>query len=610
MSKHGFFLKKLLLKGENKSDAEITFTKGLNVISGASDSGKSYIYECIDYMLGGSSSPKIIDEVKGYNDLYLEIHTYAGKKITFFRQLNNSKVYYSLKTISESNVTDFKEILQKHSKDNLNNISTVLLNASGVIYKDIIKNKSSITETFTYRTLSRLNMLSEEKVITKDSPINDNGNYTKTKYESALRAMLTGRDDAKYNRNKNNTVSITKINAQLDLIEQLKKAENEKLLLIIQDIDVDNDIQSLVNELERISENKNQQLSEQEDEYQRHFDDKMKLTNEVVKDMKLLDRFELLKKNYESDVKRLDFIDESHFYLKQMADIKCPVCDSDWEMGRDSQKDSRLMEKAIFAEKTKIELQIEDLDQTICDINFRIDSTNAKLKIIDDKLASIQKTISEILKPIIEQTNDKITSLVEKQVQQKEYEDVEKRIEELDKLYSKIKDSLSNVKIENTSVDYISQSILSDFTSIINDILIGINFYSDGEVDFNKEKLDLIVNNKNKDTYGKGSRAIINSAYLLGILKYTENNNLRHPNFVLLDSPLTTYKEQDEVLEDPKDVLESVQNNFYIYVNSHFNTSQVIVLDNVEPPEILKQKINYIHFTGNPLKPRTGFIPV
>lgn len=608
MSKAGFYLKRLLLKGENKLDAEITFTKGLNVISGSSDSGKSYIYECIDYMLGGSTSPKDIDEAKGYNDLFLEIHTYTGKIMTFFRQLNNSKVYYSLKSISDSDTSDFKETQQKHNKDNVNNISTILLSASGIKYKDIVKNKSNETESFTYRTLSRLNMLSEEKIITKESPINDNGNYTKTKYESALRAMLTGRDDSKYSENRKNSISVTRINGQLDLIEELKKAENEKLLLMNQD--VGDEIQEIIEELESISENRKQQLYEQEVEFQKINDEKVRLSNTLVKDRRLKERFELLKKNYKSDVKRLDFIDESHFYIKQMADVKCPVCDSDWEVSKQSQESIDLMEKAVLAERTKIELQIDDLDQTMNDIDQRIDTICMEMRVLDEKLGVIQINISNTLKPIIEQTNDKIMSLVEKQVEEKEYVDVENRIRDLDELYTETKNGLNKVTVENESIDYVSDSILSDFASAINDILVGIKFYSEGEVEFSKEKLDLVVNNKKKETYGKGSRAIINSAYLLGILKYTNGNNLKHPNFVLLDSPLTTYKEKDEVVEDPLEVLDSVKSNFYEYLNGHFESSQVIILDNIEPPKSLKKKINYIHFTSNPSKPRTGFIPV
>ena len=48
-------LTKLILAGENKKDAIINFKGGLNVIAGASDTGKSFAFECIDFALGSSA---------------------------------------------------------------------------------------------------------------------------------------------------------------------------------------------------------------------------------------------------------------------------------------------------------------------------------------------------------------------------------------------------------------------------------------------------------------------------------------------------------------------------------------------------------------------------
>ena len=45
-------LKKLVLSGVDKKDAVLKFTEGLNVISGDSDTGKTYAFQCINYMLG------------------------------------------------------------------------------------------------------------------------------------------------------------------------------------------------------------------------------------------------------------------------------------------------------------------------------------------------------------------------------------------------------------------------------------------------------------------------------------------------------------------------------------------------------------------------------
>ena len=64
---YGFKINKIIMIGPNKEDAFLDFNVGLNVISGASDTGKTFIFQVIDYMLGGGKTPKQIEEAKGYD---------------------------------------------------------------------------------------------------------------------------------------------------------------------------------------------------------------------------------------------------------------------------------------------------------------------------------------------------------------------------------------------------------------------------------------------------------------------------------------------------------------------------------------------------------------
>lgn len=51
MMKSKFFLKRLVLGGNNKKNAILNFEEGLNVIAGASDTGKSFAFDCINLSL-------------------------------------------------------------------------------------------------------------------------------------------------------------------------------------------------------------------------------------------------------------------------------------------------------------------------------------------------------------------------------------------------------------------------------------------------------------------------------------------------------------------------------------------------------------------------------
>jgi len=52
--KTGLALRELRLTGPGVEDAVITFSDGLNVIAGPSDTGKTYVAQCLSFLLGTS----------------------------------------------------------------------------------------------------------------------------------------------------------------------------------------------------------------------------------------------------------------------------------------------------------------------------------------------------------------------------------------------------------------------------------------------------------------------------------------------------------------------------------------------------------------------------
>ena len=92
MEKVGFEIKKLLLQGVGKADAFLNFDAGLNVIAGASDTGKSFAYECMNYVLGASDIPEIPNEASGYEWVLLEIFDKVTRQsLTLKRSLRESQ---------------------------------------------------------------------------------------------------------------------------------------------------------------------------------------------------------------------------------------------------------------------------------------------------------------------------------------------------------------------------------------------------------------------------------------------------------------------------------------------------------------------------------------
>ena len=80
--KFGFAFRRLALTGSAKATAEVTFRRGLNVIAGPSDTGKSFIAQCLDYALGGGDPPKEIPQAEGYStSVVLEMEANSDQRV-------------------------------------------------------------------------------------------------------------------------------------------------------------------------------------------------------------------------------------------------------------------------------------------------------------------------------------------------------------------------------------------------------------------------------------------------------------------------------------------------------------------------------------------------
>ena len=137
--KSKFILKRLILRGENKKDACLNFEKGLNVIAGASDTGKSFAFECINFGFGSSDVHELPPEADGYNSVYLEIETFSENIFTIRRDFNDKDnaywIYSDIDNINKD--TSFEKIKAESKTDK--NISEKILSICGCSYKNLLK---------------------------------------------------------------------------------------------------------------------------------------------------------------------------------------------------------------------------------------------------------------------------------------------------------------------------------------------------------------------------------------------------------------------------------------------------------------------------------------
>lgn len=616
--KVGFEIKKLLLQGVGKADAFLDFDTGLNVVAGASDTGKSFAYECINYVLGASDIPEIPNEARGYEWALLEIFDKSeSQSITLKRSLLESqkKDIYCFYVDTEHLDNASYESLSADSKAK-NSLSSKLLSLCRCSYRNILRNCSKgETSAFTFRKFVYLMMMNETRIVQKNSPIflgDTKRDKNSTAEVSSFFTILSGLDYEKYIKPESIEVKKAQIKGAIDeltlILNNLQKdvTEDEGVL--------DNYIpQQVFETIKGIESSIKQQRIAVEDFEKRRKQSLMQLDSVIRERGRITDnlsKFKLLKKNYQSDVERLGFIEQSHDYIGQLVDVKCPICHTTMKSPKENKE---IYFIAIDKEKAKLNAHLVDLQGTIDDfekelleIERHIVDQRESIKSIENKL---ENQTGQISKALIEHEHyqkirDKANTI---QNNKKKLYDTQSRIKELNERIDNTRAISNKVEIKK-----LSDELMDEFCKLIQGLLEDWNFIDincEKTVLFNKKDNDVIVNCKTKASYGKGARAIINSSFIIAILLYCKQKGIPHPGFVVLDSPLTTYKEKDRIKnEKNEEVSKSVKSSFFNNLAKCSTDCQIIVFDN-ETPSADLQGITYHHFTGNPNINRSGFIP-
>jgi len=95
----------------------------------------------------------------------------------------------------------------------------------------------------------------------------------------------------------------------------------------------------------------------------------------------------------------------------------------------------------------------------------------------------------------------------------------------------------------------------------------------------------VVIGAKKRTARGKGLRAITHAAFTLGILEYCRLKESAHPGFVVLDSPLLSYREPEGTEDDLRGT--DLKEQFYDYLRTWPADRQVIIFENTDPPEMI-----------------------
>ena len=605
----GFQIVRLTLTGRGVPSAEVRFRSGLNVVCGPSDTGKTFIIQCIDFMFGASKKPKSIPEAERYETIRLGIKVNGdARTVELERSLRGGEL--NLRVEGQAD----RVLKAKHTAGDKDSLSQYLLSLTGLPSKKVRTNAQGKTRDLSFRDLARLILVDEEDVIAERSPIHT-GQFLSATVESAVfRLLLTGVDDGSVVAGADPKVMRGRQAGKAEMLELLLTSTQGRL----SELQLPGDEQAWHNQLlvieaqaeeaERVLAAEQKSAAALEERRRVAWTKLRRSESRTAVLAELQQRFALLHEQYVSDMRRLESIAEAGTRLGQMSEERCPVCGAPSEHQEHEHRQAEAnpvdVVHACRAEAAKISTLIRDLDTTRIENAERIrmlltesDEAKRDLKLAGDEL-------QDRLRPRVELA---LQVFRDSQSQRDTYHramELLGRVNEFQGLLSEIRGgtatsgaALPSAKIRTDEAE--------KFSAEAEALLKHWRFPNLGRVTFSDGDQDLVISGRQRASHGKGVRAIAHAAFNLALLSYCAKEDRPHPGLVLVDSPLVVYREPDP---GEGSFSRDVKDSFYKSVADDFSHTQVIIFENEDPPADISENANIIKFTGAQ-HGRAGFIP-
>lgn len=615
MTTPGLRIRHIAFHGPNREPAVLEFGAGLNLLYGASDTGKSFVVEAIDFMLGGKTALRDIPERVGYDRVLLGIETMDGEQFTLSRSADGGhfRLFTGLYLEPPPADTEARELADQHSDRSADNLSSFLLEKCGLNAKRVRRNKRGDTNSLSFRNLARLMIVTETEITSQRSPLTDGNPTADTPNFATFKLLLTGVDDSALIAQKAATPEDQTREAQIDLLDQLIAEYRDRIKELAKQ---PKELEEQLGRLEGSLEAYTQQLSASEADYRRLSGRRRELRErlEQGKDRRseigsLLERFDLLGQHYSSDIERLRGIEEAGTLFSVLGHTPCPLCGAAPEHHqRDAECDGNVdaVVAAARSEIAKIALLQTELGDTVTALRREGAGFDRRLPKVEEELSTVSSDLEELTAPRLRQLRANYGELADKRGEVREalaiyrtLQDMEKRREDLEQGSEQRAAAVSDGDLPTT--------VAANFAECVETILKKWHFPGADRVYFDAKARDLVIGGKLRTARGKGLRAITHAAFTIGLLEYCRENSTPHPGFVVLDSPLLAYREPEG---DDLDLVGTDLNaQFYSYLSKLNPDRQVIIIENRDPPEDITARPNVLMFSKNPHSGRYGFFP-
>ncbi|MFI9630991.1 hypothetical protein [Streptomyces sp. NPDC052042] len=600
----------LTFLGMDKPPAAVEFSPGLTVIYGASDTGKSYVEEAVDYMLGASEL-KSIPEDDGYTRILLGLRVSDGRSLTLSRAIGGDTIEVFNHDLREMPSEPADETLKfKHNAKSKKNISRYLLTVLGIDGQRILQSGRGNVLPLNFRDLARLAVVNDTRMADQHSPVLGTRNpLNETREKSVFKLLLSGEEEPERPAAPSNLEKQFG-KGKIAVIDHLIDANRGKLTMEANQSQLREQLDRLQAALGEVT-TAAVELAEIRTSLlrDRRGLEEINLAAQQRGDEveQLLARFALLKEQYESDLARLQMVGEAGTLLGYFQTGTCVFCGAEPQHQHPEHHlaEGTQLAASVSAETRKttdllsdLLLMIEDLEEQAVDIESaraarheELTHNAAELRALDQRMQPVDTDATELLNA---------RSQVENELA------LHAQIEQLEDL----KASLSTVAPTPPTArpDGIPAADVADFERMIHETLEAWHVPGSNRVRYDPTTAELSVDGQPRKSRGRGMRSILHAAFAVSLARRNTARDLIHPGFVVLDTPVLTYRRPEDPHEDrPELMTADVAENFYRDLLENL-PGQVIVIENPTPPASIRGRAT-VHAFSVAGSERQGFFP-
>ena len=592
-----FYIKRITLVTGNGLQSYVEFDAGLNIIYGESNTGKSLIVDCIDYMFGASEhrfEPKLdLKEIR----MLLDVDGYS---LTMSRKIGSTDFEVS------SFVPGIDSDTYKTGKSK-KSISNVWLHLMGIDNEvQIIQTLTGKSQRLTLRTFHHALLIDEQRVQAVNSVLSSGIGFSKkvsTPVMSALLYFATGNNYLPEEAGKDKTTRKERKDAVKKFVDRSMSKLAEKKISELQNLSKESpaEIQQKMDQVLNAIGAAEGALEEATNQSRAIADKIIEIDSQIAECRVLRNRNVSLQTQYDSDIKRLTFIVEGDIHGEDIPKLDhCPFCNGELPKG----KEESCMAAAV-AEVSKIEAQIRDLRSVQESIAVEMKELTSARSVLVEQRRQIDTRIRAELRPQISELRSHLADYTLALNQYKAKELIESFS---DVLVSELRVTEEEESlVVNVNVPHKFNEVFEDkLNTILKNLLQECNYQNFTGARFDSDDYDVVVNGHLKRSQGKGFRAFLNTILAIAVQNCLEEYNKYQPGLLVVDSPILSLKEKEDHIGE-EHTSETMKTGLFKYLLSHQDERQTIIIEN-EIPKLDYSSAHLEEFTKDENRGRYGLI--